>query len=127
MSLFIYLPLICIYTSTHVHSLVFFIFFAKLAMPQIEILGMVGLLAFVSTPDRHLGGRLCTSIFFAGMTKCSREFVIKEEIKFVNISKVREQAPLFSSNFAHGQRRTRKKKLIFRSSMKFPLQRIQDQ
>ena len=36
--------------------------FAKLAMPQIEILGMVGLLAFVSTPDRHLGGRLCTWI-----------------------------------------------------------------
>ena len=64
---------------------------------------------------------------FAGTTKRSHEFVIKEEIKFVNISKVREQAPLFSSNFAHGQRRTRKKKLIFRSSMKFPFQRIQDQ
>ena len=47
------------------------------------------------------------------------EFVIKEEIKFVNISKVREQGPQFSSNFAHGQRHTRKKKLIFRSSMKF--------
>ena len=30
--------------------------------PQIEILGMVGLLAFVSTPDHHLGGRLCTWI-----------------------------------------------------------------
>ena len=88
---------------------------------------MVGLLAFVSTPDRHLGSRLCTWIFFAGMTKCSREFVIKEEIKFVNISKVQKQAPLFSSNFAHGQRCTRKKKLIFRRSMKFPFQRIQDQ
>ena len=49
--------------------------------------------------------------YFAGMTKCSHEFVIKEEIKFVNISKVREQAPLFSSNFAHGQRCTRKKKV----------------
>ena len=31
-------------------------------MPQIEILRMVGLLAFVSTPDRHLGGILCTWI-----------------------------------------------------------------
>ena len=36
--------------------------FAKLAMPQIEILGMVGLLAFVSTPDRHPGGSVCVSI-----------------------------------------------------------------
>jgi len=41
--------------------------------------------------------------------------------------KVREKAPLFSSNFAHVQRCTRKKKLIFRSSMKFSFQRIQDQ
>src|SRR6185312_3989686 len=65
--------------------------------------------------------------YFAGMTKHSHKFVIKEEIKFVNISKVRKQAPLFLSNFAHGQRCTRKKKLIFRSSMKFSFQRIQDQ
>src|SRR6185312_494166 len=64
---------------------------------------------------------------FASMTKRSHEFVIKEEIKFVNSPKVREQAPIFSSNFAHVQRCTRKKKLIFRSSMKFPFQRIQDQ
>ena len=64
---------------------------------------------------------------FAGMTKRSHEFVIKEKIKFVNTSKVQEQAYLFSSNFAHGQRRTRKKKLIFRSSMKFLFQCIQDQ
>ena len=92
-------------------------------MPQIEILGMVGLLAFVSTPDRHPGGSVCLKCF-AGMKKRSHEFVIKEEIKFANISKVREQGPLFSSNFAHGQRHTRKKKLIFRSSMKFPFQRI---
>ena len=125
MSLFIYLPLICIYTSTHIHSLGFY-FFAKLAMPQIEILGMVDLLAFVSTPDHHPGGSVCLKCF-AGMKKRSHEFVIKEEIKFVNISKVREQGPLFSSNFAHGQRYTTKKKLIFRSSMKLPFQRIQDQ
>ena len=92
-------------------------------MPQIEILGMVGLLAFVSTPDRHPGGSVCLKCF-ACMKKRSHEFMIKEEINFVNISKVREQAPLFSSNFAQGQRRTRKKKLIFRSSMKFPFQRI---
>ena len=39
-------------------------------MPQIEILGMVGLLAFVSTPDLNC---------FAGMTKRSHEFVIKEK------------------------------------------------
>ena len=95
-------------------------------MPQIEILGMVGLLAFVSTPDRHPEGSVCLKCF-AGMKKHSNEFVIKEEIKFVNISKVREQAPLFSTNFAHIQRRTRNKKLILRSSMKFPFQRIQDQ
>ena len=43
---------------------------------------------------------------FAGMTKHSHEFMVKEEIKFINISKVREQAPLFSSNFAQGQRCT---------------------
>jgi len=44
----------------------------------------------------------CALDCFTGMTKRSHEFVIKEEIKAVNISKVREQAPLFSSNFAHG-------------------------
>ena len=122
MSLFIYLPLICIYTSTHVHSLGFY-FFAKLAMPQFEILGMVGLLAFISTPDHHPGGSVCLKCF-ASIKKRSHEFVIKEEIKFTNISKVREQGPLFASNFVHGQRHTRKKKLIFRSSMKFSFQRI---
>ena len=62
--------------------------------------------------------------YFAGMAKRSHEFVIKEEIKFINISKVQEQGPLFSLNFAHGQRHTRKKKLIFRSSMKFPFQPV---
>ena len=71
---------------------------------------MVGLLAFVSTPERHPGGSVCLKCF-AGMKKRSHEFVIKEEIKFVNTSKVREQAQLFSSNFAHGQERTRKKNL----------------
>ena len=45
-------------------------------MPQIEILGMVGLLAFVSTPDRHPGGSVCLKCF-AGMKKRSHEFVIK--------------------------------------------------
>ena len=30
---------------------------------------------------------------FAGMTKPSHEFLIKEEIKFVNISKVRKASP----------------------------------
>ena len=97
--------------------------FAKLTLPQIEILGMVSLLAFVSTPDRHSVGSVCLKCF-AGMKKRSHEFVIKEEIKFINISKVREQGPLFSSNFAHGQRHTRKKKVIFRISMKFSFQRI---
>ena len=62
---------------------------------------------------------------FAGMTKRSHEFMIKEKIKFVNISKVREQGPLFSSNFAHGQRHTRKKKLIF-IHMREGLQELQD-
>ena len=47
-------------------------------MPQIEILGMVGLLAFVSTPDRHLGGSVCLKCF-AGIKKRSHEFVIKEK------------------------------------------------
>ena len=93
MSLFIYLPLICIYTSTHVHSLGFF--FAKLAMPQIEILGMVGLLAFVSTPDRHPGGSVCLKCF-VGMKKRSHEFKTKRiSIKIVNISKVLKQAAVF--------------------------------
>ena len=119
---------LCLYTFlsfafTHTRTLTSF---AKLTLPQIEILGMVGLLAFVSTPDRHPGGSVCLKCF-AGMKKRSHEFVIKEEIKFANISKVREQGPLFSSNFAHGQRHTRNKKLIFISSMKFPFQRIQDQ
>ena len=45
-------------------------------MPQIEILGMVGLLAFVSTPDRHLGGSVCLKCF-AGMKKRSHEFKTK--------------------------------------------------
>ena len=49
-------------------------------MPQIEILGIVGLLAFVSTSDRHPGGSVCLKCF-AGMKKCSHEFMIKEEIK----------------------------------------------
>ena len=59
LSLFIYLLFICIYTCTHVHSSDF----AKLAIPQVEILGMVGLLAFVSTPDHHPGGSVCTWLF----------------------------------------------------------------
>ena len=56
----LYIFLSCIYTCTHVHSSDF----AKLAIPQVEILGMFGLLAFVSTPDRHPGGSVCTWLFY---------------------------------------------------------------
>ena len=59
-------------------------------MPQIEILGMVGLLAFVSTPDRHPGGNVCLKCF-AGMKKRSHEFKAKRiSIKIVNIVETRE-------------------------------------
>ena len=47
-------------------------------MPQFEILGMVGLLAIVSTPDHHPGGSVCLK-WFAGLKKRSHEFVIKEK------------------------------------------------
>ena len=64
-------------------------------MPQIEILGMVGLLAFVSTPDRHLGGSVCLKCF-AGMKKCSHEFKTKRiSIKIVNIVETREGRSYF--------------------------------
>ena len=117
-----HLPLICI----HIHSLG--LIFTRLIMPQVKYLRrcfwFVGNCFYSQlSPWGYIVHLNC----FAGMTKRSHEFVIKEEIKFVNIPKVWEQAPLFSSNFAHGQRCTRKKKLIFRSSMKFPFQRIQDQ
>ena len=55
---------------------------------------MVGLLASVSTPDRH-PGVVCALDCFAGMTKRSHEFVIKEEIKFVNIVETREGCSCF--------------------------------
>ena len=84
------------FTLAHTYTHQVFIFFAKLTLPQIEILGMVGLLVFVSTSDHYPGGSVCLKCF-EGMKKRSHEFVIKEEIKFVNISKVREQGPLFSS------------------------------
>ena len=86
--LYIFLSFAFTLVHTYTHC------FAKLTFPQIEILGMVGLLAFVSTPDCHPGGSVCLK-YFAGMKKRSHEFVIKEEIKFVNISKVREQALVF--------------------------------
>ena len=64
-------------------------------MPQIEILGMVGLLAFVSTPDRHPGGSVCLKCF-AGMKKRSHEFKAKRiSIKIVNIVETREGRSCF--------------------------------
>ena len=69
--------------------------FAKLAMPQFEILGMVGLLAIVSTPDRHLGGRLCTWIVLQVWQSVPMNSWSKKKIKFVNISKVLKQAAVF--------------------------------
>ena len=59
-------------------------------MPQIEILGMVDLLAFVSTPDHHPGGSVCLKCF-VGMKKRSHEFKTKRiSIKIVNIVETRE-------------------------------------
>ena len=127
MSLLMHLPLICDTPPTCIHIHPFGLIFTRLIMPQVKYLR--GCFWFVGNCfySRPLPwGVACALDCFAGLTKRSHEFVIKEEIKFVNISKVREQAPLFSSNFAHGQRRTRKKKLIFRRSMKFSFQRIQD-
>ena len=64
-------------------------------MPQIEILAMVGLLAFVSTPDRHLRGIVCLKCF-TGMKKCSHEFKTKRiSIKIVNIVETREGRSCF--------------------------------
>ena len=59
-------------------------------MRQFEMLGMVGLLAFVSTLDHHLGGSVCLKCF-AGMKKRSHEFKTKIiSIKIVNIVETRE-------------------------------------
>ena len=64
-------------------------------MPQIEILGMVGLLAFVSTTDRHPGGSVCLK-YFTGMKKRSHEFKTKRiSIKIVNIIETREGRSCF--------------------------------
>ena len=124
-----HLPLICIHTPPtciHIHPLG--LIFTRLIMPQVKYLrGCFWFVGDCFYSQLSPWGYILHLNCFAGMTKRSHEFVIKEEIKFVNISKVREQALLFSSNFAYGQRRTRKKKLIFGSSIKFPFQRIQYQ
>ena len=68
-------------------------------MPQIEILGMVGLLAFVSTPDRHLGGSVCLKCF-ASMKKRSHEFKTKRiSIKIVKTREGRSCFHQFENMF----------------------------
>jgi len=88
---------------------------------------MVGLLAFVSTPDRHPGGSVCLKCF-AGMKKRSHEFKTKRiSIKIVNIVETREGRSCFHQLENMFRAVQEAKKLIFRSSIKFPFQRIQDQ
>ena len=81
-------------TCIHIHPLG--LFFTRPIMPQVKYLRrcfwFVGN-CFYSQPSPR--GVVCALDCFAGMTKRSHEFVIKEEIKFVNTSNVREQPRCF--------------------------------
>ena len=92
-----HLPLICIHTPPtciHIHPLG--LIFTRIIMPQVKYLR--GCFWFVGNcfySQLSPWGQIVHLNYFAGMTKRSHEFVIKEEIKFVNISKVPKQAAVF--------------------------------
>jgi hypothetical protein len=49
-----------VHTHLAPRTLIRFLFLIRLIMPQVKNLsGIVGLLAILSTPNRHLGGRMC--------------------------------------------------------------------